>query len=441
MKITEITPFKFARISASQIRNLASTLDKYTEKRLWLKILIGMFLGMGLGYLLGPDFNFISEEQAGYIGSYLAIPGQVFLSLIQLVVIPMVFASVILGIVGGESLEKLKSMGARIGLYFVITTGVSVAIGFLVSYLIQPGSLVDVSSIGLDTKIEVDPSLDNSLSVLSFFSNLIPNNFFQVLATGEMLQVVLLAMFLGVALMSLSDDEAKPLISLLNTFQKLSMVIIGWAMKLAPIAVFGLSAQLFLKLGIQALLGLSGYLVSVLIGLLLLICFYLLLVKFVAKRPVGNFLANLRELQLLAFSTSSSASVMPLSIETAERKLGVRPSVSQFVVPLGTTINMDGTALYQGVATLFLAQVYQVDLGFGQLFLVVITATLSSIGAPGTPGVGMAVLASILSGVGIPAGGVFLIMGVDRLLDMCRTVVNVTGDITAALVMDRWMDR
>ena len=411
MKLNNISPFHFARSSADQIRSLTSSLDLYVQKRLWLKIVLSMILGMLTGFLLGPDFKIISIESSINIGNYLALPGQIFLGLIQLVVIPLVFASIILGIVGSDSIEKLKTMGSRITIYFVSSTIVSILIGFSVALLLKPGQWIDRSILTLD-KVSDNTNPGLQFGVENIVSQLLPQNLVQVLADGEMLQVVLLAIFLGIALMSLRNEEAKPLVSLLNTFQKLSMVIIGWSMKLAPIAVFGLSAQLFLKLGIGAVYSLAGYILSVLLGLLILFFFYLILVKTLTKVPILKFISSIKELQLLAFSTSSSASVMPLSIETAEKKLNVKPSVSQFIIPLGTTINMDGTALYQGVATIFLAQVFQVELSIGQMFLVIGTATLSSIGAPGTPGVGMAILASILSGVGIPSSGIFLILGV-----------------------------
>ena len=181
------------------------------------------------------------------------------------------------------------------------------------------------------------------------------------------------------------------------------------------------------------------YVGTVLLGLLILMCLYLLIVWFISRRSPWQFLSAVRDVQLLAFSTSSSAAVMPVSIKTAEEKLGVRSSISQFLIPLGATINMDGTALYQGVATIFLAQVFGVDLGVSGLLLVIVTAVGASIGSPGTPGVGIVILATVLDSVGIPLSGIALIIGVDRILDMSRTAVNVTGDLTACTVMDRWV--
>ena len=188
----------------------------------------------------------------------------------------------------------------------------------------------------------------------------------------------------------------------------------------------------------MAFVGVAAYVGTVLAGLLIMLGVYLLIVRLALGRDPWRFLGDMRELMLLAFSTSSSAAVMPLTMRTAEEKLGVRPSISQFVVPLGATINMTGTALYQGVAAIFLAQVFGVDIGLGGLVLLVLTAVGAAIGAPGTPGIGIVIMAMLLTTVGVPAEGIALIMGVDRILDMSRTAINVSGDVVAALLMDRW---
>lgn len=446
MKFPDFGPFKFARLGASALHDLTAGLDRLIQGRLWFKILISLVLGIAFGFLLSPGVDLIPAKFTKLIVAWVALPGQIFLSLIRLVVIPLVFASVVLGIIGSDSIQQLKSLGMRIGIYYVFTTVVAVTLGFAVAFIIQPGkwidhTLLDQSSnqaaTGAGTRAGAATSTQSFGSLSDVLSGLIPNNPFTAFVGGEMLQVVALAIFLGIALMNLKKEEAMPLVALLNTFQKISMVVISWAMRLAPIAVFGMTSRLFAQLGLYAILGLGMYVATVITGLLLLMIFYLILIRVFANKSPWQFLANVREAQLLAFSTSSSASVMPISIETAQKKLGVRSSISQFVIPLGTTVNMDGTALYQGVATVFLAQVFQADLSLAQLGLVVLTATLSSIGAPGTPGVGMAVLASILNSVGIPAYGLMLLIGVDRILDMSRTVLNVTGDLTASMVMER----
>jgi Na+/H+-dicarboxylate symporter len=208
-------------------------------------------------------------------------------------------------------------------------------------------------------------------------------------------------------------------------------------MELAPYAVFGLMTQITSQIGLEALTGLGMYVITVLIGLLLLIMVYNLIILLFSYQNVGKFMRAIRNVQVLAFSTSSSAAVMPLSIKTAEDKLNVRPTIAQFLIPVGTTINMDGTALYQAVATIFLAQVFEVELSIAALLLVVAITVGSSIGAPATPGVGVVILATILETVGIPGSGIALILGVDRILDMSRTVANVTGDMTACAFFDR----
>ncbi len=441
MHLKSFSPFEFARLGTHALRDLGKGLDRYIQGRLWAKIIVALFLGVGAGYLLGDEMGLVEAGLTKSITNWMALPGQLFLSLVKLVVIPLVFASVVLGIIGSDSIQKLKSLGLKTLGFYIVTTVCAVIIGFGVALTIKPGSYIDSNLISkLDTSKMTTPqaSVGGKIEIESLISGLIPANPFSVLVGGEMLQVVLLAIFLGIALMSLSNEEAHPLVALLNTFQKISMVVISWAMILAPFAVFGLTAKLISQLGAEALFGLGIYVLTVLCALFLLMVFYLLLVRILGNQPIFDFLAKVREVLLLAFSTSSSASVMPLTIETAEKKLAVRSSISQFIIPLGTTINMGGTALYQGVATAFLAQVFQVDLSISQITLVVLTATLSAVGAPGTPGVGIAILATILTSVGIPAHGVMLIVGVDRILDMCRTVLNVAGDLAAAVVLNRF---
>jgi Na+/H+-dicarboxylate symporter len=256
---------------------------------------------------------------------------------------------------------------------------------------------------------------------------------------GEMLQVVVFAVIVGIALVALAPAQSRPLLDLLATVQQVCMTVVRWAMALAPVAVFGLMARLTSQIGLEALGGMALYVGTVLLGLALMLVMLLALVWAFAGQSPGAFLRDTRELLLLAFSTSSSAAVMPLSIKTAEEKLGVRRSIAQFVIPLGATINMNGTALYQGVATVFLAQVYGVEISTGGLALIVVMAVGASIGSPATPGVGIVILAMVLETVGIPTEGVALLMGVDRILDMSRTSVNVAGDLVASKLMNRWV--
>ena len=424
------------------LKRLTNQLQGMILGKLWLKIILALALGIGFGIALGPDIGLVSPQLAQSIGSWLAIPGQIFLGLIQMIVVPLVFASIIRGLAASEDMEQLRKIGIRLVIYFIITTTIAITIGLGVATLIQPGAYIDTTQIEIPMETEpLDPGEELPAPSLGAFpeivTGLLPVNPLGAMVEKEMLQVVIFAVIIGLALVTLPPKQSHPLMELLGSLQEVTMTVVRWAMYLAPLAVFGLIAQITIKIGVDVLLGMGVYVATVLLGLALLMLVYLIIFTIVARKSPFEFLRAVREVQLLAFSTSSSAAVMPLSIETAEDKLCVRPAVSQFIIPLGATINMDGTALYQGVATVFLAQVYGVELGIAALLLVIVTTVGASIGSPATPGVGIIILAMVLNSVGIPPSGIALIIGVDRILDMSRTAINVTGDLTAAVVMNK----
>lgn len=436
------TPLLYPR----QLKYLSDYLSALTRGRLWLQVLIGMTLGIAIGILLGPTVAWVKPEVANIIGNWLALPGQLFLTLIQMIVIPLVFASVIRGLSASENLEQLRSIGIRVVIYFVVTTAVAIMIGMTVALLIKPGAYIDSSLI--QNALGSTPVVSQSTITQPGWDELpktlitiLPTNPLTSMVEGQMLQVVLFAIIIGVALVLMAPAQAKPLLDLMASLQEVCMTVVRWAMWLAPYAVFGLLAQLTTKIGLNSLVGMAIYVGTVLLGLFILMLCYLLILYLFAKQPPLTFLRSTREVLLLAFSTSSSAAVMPLSIKTVEEKLHVRPSISQFVIPLGATINMNGTALYQGVAAIFLAQVFAIDLSTGAMLLIIVTAVGASIGSPATPGVGIVILALVLDSAGIPTAGIALIMGVDRILDMSRTAVNVCGDLTACILMDRWASK
>jgi len=430
---------------SNPINYLSKHLNKLVSGRLWLKVLIGMFLGIVVGMLIGPTTGWFDTKTATAIGNWLALPGQLFLTLIQMIVMPLIFASVVIGLTSSKSFEQLRQMGIAVVLYFVITTTVAIIIGLTVAQVIKPGSYVDASSLKASipasavTTTQTQSSIPTLSDLPQTLITILPSNPLTSMVEGQMLQVVLFAMVMGIALVMMKPEQSKPLLDLMASLQEVCMTVVGWAMRLAPIAVFGLMAQLTTKIGLNALIGMSVYVGTVLLGLFILLLIYLLFIYVSTRESPFTFLHGIRDVMLLAFSTSSSAAVMPLSIKTAEENLKVHKSVSQFVIPLGATINMNGTALYQGVATIFLAQIFGVDLGLSALLLVVVTAVGASIGSPGTPGVGIVILAMVLETAGIPAAGIVLIMGVDRILDMSRTAVNVCGDLVAAKLMNKWM--
>lgn len=432
---------------SNPINYLSKHLNKLVSGRLWLKVLIGMFMGIVVGMLIGPTTGWFEIKIATAIGNWLALPGQLFLTLIQMIVMPLIFASVVIGLTSSKSFEQLRQMGIAVVSYFVITTTVAIVIGLLVAYVIKPGNYVDASSLKASipasavTTTQTQSSIPTLSDLPQTLITILPSNPLTSMVEGQMLQVVLFAMIMGIALVMMKPEQSKPLLDLMASLQEVCMTVVGWAMRLAPIAVFGLMAQLTTKIGLNALIGMGVYVGTVLLGLFILLLTYLMIIKISTRESPFTFLHDIRDVMLLAFSTSSSAAVMPLSIKTAEEKLKVHKSVSQFVIPLGATINMNGTALYQGVATIFLAQIFGVDLGVSALLLVVVTAVGASIGSPGTPGVGIVILAMVLETAGIPPAGIVLIMGVDRILDMSRTAVNVCGDLVAAKLMHKWMIR
>ncbi len=429
--------------TVSELGALVEKLTFLIRSKLWVQIVVCMVLGIGIGLLVSPEgAALVSGQTAELVTGWLVLPGHLFLALIQMIMLPLVMSSIVLGIAGAEDLTKLRKMGLRIAPYFVGTTTVAVLIGVVLATFVEPGqyidpntltaALADIGTVKVSEDLEVRTLHDSIVG-------LIPANPLSAALEESMLQIVVFSILTGVALASITTDRAKPLLDISKSVQELSMKIVSWAMVIAPLAVLGLLAKITMQVGIDALMGMSVYVGTVLLGLGLLLGFYLTVVLIVGGVSPPKFLSRVREVQLLAFSTSSSAAVMPLSINTAEEKLGIQSSTADFIVPLGATINMDGTALYQVVAAIFLTQVFGVELSSGELLLLMTTTIGASIGSPSTPGVGIVILATILTNFGVPASGIALIIGVDRILDMSRTAINVTGDLTACVVMDRWL--
>lgn len=368
--------------------------------------------------------------------------GQLFMRLIKMVVVPLVFASLFVGVAGLGDIRKLGRLGGRtLGLYLG-TTAVAVSIGLACAYVIQPGQFIDpadrtllLAQFGTAagdrlTAAAVAPStIDTLLSI-------IPTNPVESLVSGNMLQIIFFAIILGVAITALGPGEATIVITLFEKIQNAMIVIIQWVMELAPYGVAALVAEVIGTSGVSVLTALLVYAGTVLLGLAIhggIV--YGGLVRFIGRIPWGSFMRAARPAQLIAFSTSSSSATLPVSMECAEKNIGVSKPVASFVLPLGSTVNMDGTALYQGVAAIFIAQVFQTDLSLGSQLSIVLAATMASIGAAGVPGAGMITLALVLTSTGIPTVGLALILGVDRILDMFRTAVNVTGDLAVTTVM------
>jgi Na+/H+-dicarboxylate symporter len=431
------------QIHPRNLKYLTVYLERLLEGRLWAKILVAMFLGIATGVLLGPDAGLVPARWAVPIGEWLALPGLLFLTVIQMIVVPLVIAAVVRGLAASSDLEQLKRGGMLLTAYFVGTTVLATILGIVLGLVLRPGQFVDPEvaralAAGTEPAIATLSTNDISVSTLpTRIVSILPTNPLGAMVEGQMLQVVLFSLLLGIALVSVAPATSKPLLDLMGSLQGVCMAIVGWVMRLAPYAVFGLLARVMLSTGLGVLVGVAAYVAAVLFGLFLLLLMFVAIAAIWGGRHPITFMRDVRDAQLIAFSTDSSAATLPVSIRTAEEKLGVRSSIAQLVMPLGASVNMGGTALYQGLATMFMAQLFGLSLPLSSLVALVVTALGASIGAPATPGVGIIVLATVLQASGIPLAGLTLILGVDQILERARTVLNVTGDLVAATVMDR----
>ena len=423
------------------LKSLNSYLQKLVEGKLWLKVIIALILGVSFGLLLSPQNGWLEKNTVNTIGNWLALPGTLFLKLVQMIMIPLIVASIITGIASNEK-ENLKKLGGSVLLYFLATTTIAVTIGTVLASIFKSGSYFHQQAINEHPKVISDTGNNGALSfgfdkIPDAISNLLPDNPLASMMNVEMLSIVIFTIIIGIAVILLPDNLLRPVKLLLSAIQEICMTVVKWAMLLVPIAVFGLMAQLTSSVGLSSLAGLGYYVLIVLAGLFLLVVIYLLFVSLIGKSNPFQFLRKIRDAQLLAFSTTSSAAVMPLSLKIAEEELKVDKSISSFIIPIGATVNMDGTALYQTITTLFIAQAYGMEMSLMSIIVVVITIVAASIGTPAIPGGGVVILASVLSSIGIPAEGLIIIIGVERLLGMFRTAVNVTGDLTACVVFNR----
>jgi len=427
------------------LKSLNTYLQKLVEGKLWLKVIIALFLGVGIGVLLSPSMEWVPVSVSQPLGSWLALPGKLFLKLVQMIMIPLIFASIIRGIASNNQ-EQLKKMGLGVVVYFVFTTIISITIGTVITLLIKPGNLIHQHSAQEQSGALENTTVESAVvpgwnDIPNAISELLPDNPLASMVTGEMLSIVIFTIIIGIAITALTKKIQQPIMTLLSAVQEICMTVVTWAMKLVPLAVFGLMAQLSSSIGISSLTGIGLYVLVVLLGLTLLLMIYLAIVGIVGKTNPLSFLKKIRDVQLLAFSTTSSAAVMPMSLKTAEDKLKISPSVSNFIIPIGATVNMDGTAIYQCITTLFIAQAYGLEMSLLNIILVMVTIVAASIGTPAIPGGGVIILASVLQGAGIPTEGIVIIIGVERILGMFRTAINVTGDLTACVVFDKWQSK
>ncbi len=410
---------------------------------LWQQMLMGMAAGLACGWLAAPaGLNLADESTLAIATPWIMLPAQLFMALIGLIVMPLVFSSVMLSVCSGNDGSFVRRTGTIVVAYFVISTIVAVIMGMALSALINPAQYVSAQWVGNARGHDVESALaalggGQNTDIPTMISALIPPNPAVIFVEQSMLHIVIAAIIAGLAVLSIVRSQRQTLVQVIEAIQAACMKVVDWAMFIAPLAVFGFLFRMVTELGGDAFRTLGAYIATVMIGLLAIMLAYMVLVALVARRNPVTFLAQCRDALILAFSSSSSAATMPLSLETAEKKLKVHPEMARLVVPLGTTVNMDGTAIYQIIVALFLINLMGIELTTAQSVLLAVTVVGAAIGTPGTPGVGIVVLGGVLAKLGVPPEGIGLILSVDRFLDMCRTTVNVCGDLTACVVMDR----
>jgi len=429
-------------MDAENQRMYKMTFKNYIFKNLWLQVVLSLIIGLGVGLILGDDVGVgLDDDTLDTLTSYLKIPANIFLSIIQMIIVPLIFTSIVVAITNLGAKDKLKTLGLGIGIYFVITTTIAILVAVSLASIISPGSILDLTALQEshdlsddDLQIKDGFSLDDIPSIIP---NIIPSNPIFSYLEGQMFSILVMALIVGLSMAVLPKESIKPVLDLLESIQKITLHILMFSMKIVPFAVFGLIVGMVATVGIGTMVGLGVYMGTVVLGLGVMLLVYMLILKFVAKRPILSTFSKFRNPQTLAFSTASSMATMPVTLKTAEDDLKIDPEVSKFVIPLGTTVNMDGTALYQVIAVFFLAQLFSIELSLLAMLVIIVTSLLASIGTPAVPGAGVIVLSTILVTVGIPPVGILLLISVDRILDMIRTMVNVTGDLTASCVFDK----
>ena len=396
--------------------------------KIFIALIVGAVTGMVLHYLV-PDGNIKNDV---IVEGVLYVLGQGFIRLMKMLVVPLVFCSLVCGSMAIGDTKKLGNVGGKTLAFYLVTTAVAVAVALGIGTLLRPGIGLDMSKIQVNAS---DIETMESASLAQTILNIIPDNPFKALANGEMLQVIVFALVVGVILAKLGE-RAEVVANFISQFNDIMMEMTMMVMSLAPIGVFSLIARTFANIGFSAFIPLAKYMIAVLIALAIQ-CFgvYQILLKvFTGLNPI-RFIKKFFPVMAFAFSTATSNATIPLSIDTLHKKMGVSKKISSFTIPLGATINMDGTSIMQGVAVMFAAQAFGIHLTPMDYVTVIGTATLASIGTAGIPSVGLVTLTMVFNSVGLPVEAIGIIMGIDRILDMARTAVNITGDAVCTTIV------
>jgi len=389
--------------------------------KLTTKILIGLFAGVIAGLLL--------TSNPAIANTFIKPFGTLFINLIKMIIVPLVLSSLIVGAASIGDIKTLGRIGGKTIGYYLVTTGFAVSIGLILGNIVHPGT-------GLSIPVNADIAAKEAPSLISTLLDIVPKNPLKGLVEGNMLQIITFALFLGIGATSLSEEKGKPFISFFDSLAEVMYKITALVMELAPLGVFALITPVVASNGPSVLIPLIKVIAAVYVGCAIhALLIYSTAVKLFTKISPLRFFKAILPAAVTAFSTTSSSGTLPVTIKSVKENLGVSDRIASFVLPLGATINMDGTALYQGVCALFIAQVYGIELTLAQQGIIVLTATLGSIGTAGVPGGGFIMLSIVLQSVGLPLEGLALIGGIDRVLDMARTSVNVVGDTSAAVIV------
>ena len=405
-----------------------------------------ILIGMALGVVSGIIFSLI-EGGDTFIGNYIKPFGTIFINLLKLIAVPLILASLIKGISDLKDISKLSQMGGRTIVTYLITTLTAVTIGLILVNVIQPGKSIStdtrlelVEAYSSDTKEkQVAAAKQQESGPLQALVDVVPSNIFLAASNNQnMLQVIFFALFFGIGMILLPEKKVKPVKKFFDSFNDIILKLIDLIMLAAPYGVFALLAALVVEApSLELFQALALYAITLLLGLALMIVVYIIIVRVFTNKKASFFMKGIAPAQLLAFSTSSSAATLPVTMECVEKNLGVDKEVASFVLPIGATINMDGTSVYQGVAAVFIAQAFGLDLSLSAQLGIVLTATLASIGTAAVPSAGIVMLVIVLAQAGIPEAGLALIFAIDRPLDMCRTIVNVTGDAAVSMIVGK----
>ena len=405
-----------------------------------------ILIGMALGVVFGLVASFI-DGGAAFTADYIKPFGAIFINLLKLIAIPLILASLIKGVSDLQDISKLSQMGGRTILTYVTTTLIAVTIGLILVNTIQPGKsisvdtrqeLVEAYATDADQKREA-AAKQREAGPLQALVDIVPSNIFAAATSNRnMLQIIFFALFFGIGMILLPEETAHPVKAFFDSFNAIILKLIDMIMSVAPYGVFALLAALVVEApSLELFQALALYAITLLLGLSAMILVYALIVKLFTGRNPARFFKGIAPAQLLAFSTSSSAATLPVTMECVEENLGVDKEVTSFVLPIGATINMDSTSVYQGVAAVFIAQAFGLDLSLSAQLGIIFTATLASIGTAAVPSAGIVMLVIVLAQAGIPEAGLALIFAIDRPLDMCRTIVNVTGDAAVSMLVGK----